>query len=537
MPYSKNTIYIPPYSIGSNESISLEKLRDNDIKNMIFFDENLKVMGNLLRKGFGGSIDMIYIDPPFFSENMFSIKNRSGERAYDDRWKNDMQSYLKYLEKRIVLMKELLKDSGSIFVHLDWHASHYVKVMMDRIFGMSNFRNEIIWHYYMGGKSKKEFARKHDVILYYSKGRKWKFNPQKIKRRIDFLPKLPLKSSTGNALENTYFKDEIGWYSVVTADDVWDVHGVFNLGREYSGYPTQKPLEILERIIAASTDSGDIVADFFMGSGTSMVASSSMGRHFIGCDNSYYAVTTTIERLMNPDKMKFKDHYSQGRKEDSCFQLMLNMSIPRKRLASILQTKTHCEEMFQRKNDITFDNILTSLTKKLDPAHIILRDRQHRFNIFSNRFFIGGEEKNGLVTYLSKGEVWTLNIRQSQDIHLFLFGNCNPIGKGEDNAVNTLKVENLCENLFFNTEELLIKSLKIREEPTNVSVSPDLISVGVSGRDQLPVILKCYPYHENGKYKMSLPATMKNVEWIFQRFSIGCINMDIYVRSPLNPHM
>jgi adenine-specific DNA-methyltransferase len=303
-----------------------------DWKNKLIWGDNKIVMESLLKgdKSSGipplaGKINLIYIDPPFFTGADFSVKAVVGneevekepsvieQRAYIDTWSQGIASYLKYMHERLVLMRELLADNGSIYVHLDWHAGHYIKVLMDEIFGYENFRNEITWHYFMGGKSPDMFGRKHDIILWYSKSDQWTFNRLKYKRRLDYIPGLQSKSSTGKDVEETTGQDEIGWYSIVSMDDVWDISGVFNMGKEYLAFGTQKPEELLRRIILASSNHGDIVADFFCGSGTTGAVAEKLGRRWIMSDLSKFAIQVTRKRLL--DIHHSKDLLDEQKKE------------------------------------------------------------------------------------------------------------------------------------------------------------------------------------------------------------------------------
>lgn len=285
----------------------------NDWKNLLIWGDNKLVMSSLIKQGWAGKINLIYIDPPFFTGTDFSIKTKVGdepvekepsiieERAYGDIWSGGIASYLKYMYERLLLMRELLAENGSIYVHLDWHVGHYVKVMMDQpdLCGYKNFKNELVWHYFMGGKSPNMFGRKHDIILWYSKSDKWTFNRLKHKRRLDYIPGLSAKSSTGEEIEETTGKDEVGWYSFVSVDDVWDISGVFNMSYEYQAFDTQKPEALLKRIILSSSNPGDTVADFFVGSGTTLAVAEKLGRRWIGCDLSKFAIHTTRKRLLD----------------------------------------------------------------------------------------------------------------------------------------------------------------------------------------------------------------------------------------------
>jgi len=210
-----------------------------------------------------------------------------------------MASYLKYMYERLVLMKELLADNGSIYVHCDWHVGHYVKVMMDEIFGYENFRNEIVWRYKSGGSSEKgHYSKKHDVIFFYTKSDKYSFRTLKEKSyNREFKPY--------NFAGVQEFKDEIGGYTIVNMKDVWSIDMVGRTSRERVDYETQKPEKLLKRIILSSSNEGDIVADFFCGSGTTLAVAEKLGRRWIGCDLSKFAIHTTRKRLMDIHESRF----------------------------------------------------------------------------------------------------------------------------------------------------------------------------------------------------------------------------------------
>jgi hypothetical protein len=197
---------------------------------------------------------------------------------------------------------------------------------MDDVYGPGGkkeepgFRNDIIWHYFMGGKSPSMFGRKHDIILWYSKSSSWTFNRLKHKRRLDYVPGLPARSSSGEQIEETTAKDEIGWYSVVSLDDVWDISGVFNMSNEYQAFDTQKPEALLQRIIEASSNPGDLVADFFVGSGTATAVAEKLGRRWIACDLSRFAIHTTRKRLLEIEGCKPFEILNLGKYERQYWQ-------------------------------------------------------------------------------------------------------------------------------------------------------------------------------------------------------------------------
>jgi len=192
-----------------------------------------------------------------------------------------------------------LKDTGSIYLHCDPTASHYLKLLMDVIFGVKNFRNEIIWHYRTGGVSKRWFGRKHDIIFFYSKSDKCKFNPIEVKEYYKDIYGRDLKPAWQDRRGG---KDENGYYHFVYKDDVWDIPAVFNMSKEYIGYPTQKPEELLETIIKASSNEGDLVLDPFCGSGTTVAVAERLGRRWIGIDITYLAIDVISKRLKESAK-------------------------------------------------------------------------------------------------------------------------------------------------------------------------------------------------------------------------------------------
>jgi len=274
-----------------------------DWKNLLIWGDNKLIMSSLIKQGWAGKINLIYIDPPFFTGADFTVRTQIGdeqiekepsiieERAYKDTWSGGIASYLKYMYERLVLMRELLAENGSIYVHLDWHVGHYVKVMMDEIFGYENFRNEIIWFYKTGGIPEKcGFSRKHDIILFYLKSNKMIFNP--LKEKSYLMHKY--------GFSNIDIKqDNKGYYVEVFVRDVWDIPALRGNQPERITFDTQKPEALLKRIILASSNPGDIVADFFCGSGTTLAVAEKLGRRWIGCDLSKFAIQVTRKRLLD----------------------------------------------------------------------------------------------------------------------------------------------------------------------------------------------------------------------------------------------
>jgi|AntDryMetagUQ889_1029465.scaffolds.fasta_scaffold04294_1 DNA modification methylase len=253
--------------------------------NRLYFGDNLHVMRSLPSE----SIDLIYIDPPFFSQRNYNVLfgDQNELRSFRDIWEGGLNGYVVWLNARLYEMKRLLKPSGSLFVHLDWHAGHYVKVELDKLFGYENFQNEIIWYYSGGGASKKRFARKHDNILFYSRNvGRHKFNVDDVR--------VPYKWTAGQKRADGSERDlERG----KLPDDVLEMHGIMPWAKESIGYPTQKPELLLEKFILGASDAGDVVADFFCGGGTTPAVAEKLGRRWIASDISRVAVSITADRV------------------------------------------------------------------------------------------------------------------------------------------------------------------------------------------------------------------------------------------------
>ncbi len=274
-----------------------------DWKNMLIWGDNKLVMSSLIKQGWAGKINLIYIDPPFFTGSDFTIRTKLGdeqiekepsiieERAYKDTWSGGIASYLKYMYERLILMRDLLADNGSICVHLGQHVGHYIKVIMDEIFGYDNFRNEVVWHYDYGARSKNSFGSKHDMIFWYSKNaNNWIFNTDDI--LVPFESGMTeWRYTRGGQKGKIMPKGKV-------PSDVWDVK-LNAMSLEHLGFDTQKPEEILKRFILALSNPGDIVADFFCGSGTTLAVAEKLGRRWIGSDLSKFAIQVTRKRLLD----------------------------------------------------------------------------------------------------------------------------------------------------------------------------------------------------------------------------------------------
>jgi len=273
----------------------------DDWRNKIYWGDNLQVMSHLLKE-FRGKVDLVYIDPPFDSKADYkkTIQLRSKQiqndhnafedKQYNDIWSND--EYLQFMFDRLILIRELLSNSGSIYLHCDWHQGSYLKIICDEVFGANNFLNEITWLYKTGGASKDKWARKHDTLLFYAKSAgNHTFNPQK--ERSYMMHTYGFKKSDFKIDEETGLQ-----YSMVYCRDVWELASVGSATSERVDYPTQKPEILLERIINASSNEGDLVLDCFMGSGTTQAAALKLGRKFIGADINLGAIQTATKRLI-----------------------------------------------------------------------------------------------------------------------------------------------------------------------------------------------------------------------------------------------
>lgn len=223
------------------------------------------------------SIDLAYLDPPFMTNRTHATPSvRTGRAAakFDDRWPT-LAAYLDFLRTRIALIHRALADTGSILVHCDWRASHHIRLMLDDIFGEDRFVNHLIWWYGLGGSSPRRFARKHDDILFYARSERYHFDP----------PRVP---ATSNRMRGQLKK----------ATDVLAIPAINNQAKERTGYPTQKPLALLELLIRACSPPNGIVLDPFCGSGTTCVAARKLGRRSIGIDISADAVHVAQQRLV-----------------------------------------------------------------------------------------------------------------------------------------------------------------------------------------------------------------------------------------------
>lgn len=260
---------------------------------------------NILREIEENTADMIYLDPPFFTQEKQKLVSSKTDKEYvfNDTW-NSMDGYLSYMEERLTQCRRVLKETGSIFVHCDRNASHYLKVLLDKIFGVSNFQSEIIWSYKRWSNSKKGLLNNHQVIFFYSKTSHFKFNriytDYSETTNIDQILQERVRNEKGKAVYKYNADGDIvigQSKKGVPLSDVWEIPYLNPKAKERVGYPTQKPILLLEQILRLVTDEGDFVIDPFVGSGTTVVAAKMMQRKYLGIDILPAAVDLAKQRL------------------------------------------------------------------------------------------------------------------------------------------------------------------------------------------------------------------------------------------------
>ena len=263
-----------------------------------------------------GGIKLMYIDPPFAVGADFAMplelgtpgplevgrasgRRKNGEKAprllaYRDRWEQGLHSFLRMIHERLLLMRDLLAEDGSLYLHCDWRLAPHMRLVLDEIFGPERFLGDIVWHYTGGGRSERYFSRKHDRLLHYAASRRWIFNVDAV--RVPYKPTSGYaKGGITSAAGKRYSPNPLG----TPVDDVWDIPMINPLSGERLDYPTQKPEALLERIVKASSRPGDLVADFFCGSGTLPAVAEKLGRKWLAADSSPPAVHATRKRLLD----------------------------------------------------------------------------------------------------------------------------------------------------------------------------------------------------------------------------------------------
>jgi len=239
-----------------------------------------------------GSIGLVYADPPFLTQSV----RRAGTASFADRF-DGPERYVDWLRPRVAELRRVLGDAGSIFVHIDYRTTHHVRLLLDEVFGREQFRNEIVWRYGLGGRAPgRAFARKHDSILFYARGRENTFHAPRGEVTGAMERKYRHVDASGRRYMNAHGR-RYPLQGGKLLDSVWEIASIAPTSRERVGYPTQKPLALLERIVLAASQPGETVLDPFLGSGTSAVAALTHGRGFRGCDLSADAVTLARARI------------------------------------------------------------------------------------------------------------------------------------------------------------------------------------------------------------------------------------------------
>jgi len=294
-------------------------------RNRLIWGDKKYVLPSLLPE-FAGKVNLIYIDPPFRTEDNFTIKTEVPDtdaeivkrpsmieqKAYRDTWSNGLDSYLPWFYDTAVLLRELLADTGSIFVHLDVHTGPYVKALMDEVFGQENFQNEIAWYYYnkMHDSRKRALPKAFDQILYYVKSKQAPYKYHRLEEDRDAPVKQLKRIKVDGKMVNARDEDGKVMYQERTTrvvDNVWRIRQLQPANKaEWVNYETQKPVDLIQRALEVASDPGDLVLDCFCGSGTTLVASELLGRRWIGCDLGRFAIHTTRKRLLGvPDVKPF----------------------------------------------------------------------------------------------------------------------------------------------------------------------------------------------------------------------------------------
>lgn len=269
--------------------------------NLLIHGENGAVLDELL-DSWEGRVDLIYVDPPFHTGKTFRARTGRGEDSRNPRtWKTtegfndpgtDPSQYLAMLRRQLKRMHRLLSPTGSLYLHLDWRMSAYARVLLDEVFGARNLVNEIIWIYHGPSPNRSSFKRKHDTLLLYAKSPTYYFNADAVR-----IPYQPSTAATFSSSPRAGFGKIPDLARGKVPEDWWYFPVVARLHGERTGYPTQKPEALLERIVRASCPPSGTVADFFVGSGTTVAVADRLGRHWIGCDESPLAIETTYRRL------------------------------------------------------------------------------------------------------------------------------------------------------------------------------------------------------------------------------------------------
>lgn len=370
--------------------------------NKIHLGDCLDVL-KTLRKG---TADLIYLDPPFFSQKVHVLATRSGKKYYNfsDQW-TDMSQYIQSVKQRLLECRNVLSPTGSIFVHCDKSASHYLKMAMDEIFGTENFQSEIIWTYRRWSNAKKGLQNHHQTILFYSKSAEFKFKrifeSYSNTTNVDQIVQMRSRDARNKSV---YKKDAEGIVELsqskagVPMGDVWDIPFLNPKARERVGYPTQKPILLLERIIKLVTDEGDIVLDPYCGSGSMLVAAKILNRRYIGIDKNKEAVQLAKKRLITPVKSESRV-LTEGRASYDRSDAKVK-NVVRDLKATLVQRNSGIDGLISMQNQIVpFKVVFEEL---LLMASALQLEKSTRKNQFRNRAIFFNSRKTAGVRKIEK---------------------------------------------------------------------------------------------------------------------------------------
>ncbi len=301
--HADGTVREPQYLAESFQTVEHYVGTVTGTENLLYWGDNLAVMASL-QEELPGGIDLIYLDPPFATGDTFAMTIAMGEQgirpkgaptwkeahAYQDKWESG--SFCRMMMERLQLIHTLLAPTGSLFLHCDHRTDWALRAILEEVFGPGRVNNQIVWHYTGGGRSKRRFSRKHDTIFWATKSDKWTFHIDEIR-----VPYKPTSGYAKGGIVSASGKRYMPHPDGTPVDDVWDIPIVNPMSHERVDYPTQKPEQLLDRIIRVASNPGDLVADFFCGSGTTLAVAEKLGRRWLGCDQGHWAIHTARKRI------------------------------------------------------------------------------------------------------------------------------------------------------------------------------------------------------------------------------------------------
>lgn len=462
--------------------------------NQLYFGDNLFILKDLYQKNPSGLIDLIYIDPPFNSKRNYNIlfesidltDSTAQKEAFADTWSsvsyidtlnelsnldlhlynflNNLEnigiskgaiSYLTTMSIRLWYMQKLLKETGSFYLHCDPNMSHYLKILCDLIFGESNFRNEIVWCYGSGGASKNHFSRKHDIILFYTKTNTYPFYVDSVREEYSS----PHKSMTPKIIgDKSYTKmNPLGRIPF----DWWKIPILTNSAKERLGYPTQKPEELLEKIIRASSKEGDLVADFFCGCGTSIAEADKLDRRWLGVDISHLAIRLIANRIGKENINKTFEIHGLPKDLDSAKELANNVKGGRLEFEGwVVEFLLH-GILNDRKNEMGFDGYRTfDANGKKCFAMIEVKSGNVTMAQFNHFIMTVNDKKGDMGLFVSFKDQITKNMRIAAKKEGYLEINGNTFS----DKIQIATIEDLLDGRYPNIPESRKETFKKAEK-------------------------------------------------------------------------